>query len=147
MGWIKIMNEFDDYFKGLTALVESSFPRKCSCCGKTYATAESFLAETQKLPSGRSSLKEALEDDGTAIVEVFRNCICGSTLMDEFNSRRDDSSKGQARREIFDKVVDQLQKQPMSKELARAEVLKILQGKQSEVLDLVYKKKLIKKLL
>jgi len=140
MEWVKIMNEFDDYFKGLTAMVESSFPRKCGCCGKTYATAEIFLVETQNIPSGRSSLKEAQEDDGTAIVEVFRNCICGSTLMDEFNSRRDDSSKGQARRDAFDKVVAQLQKQPMSKELARAEVLKILHGEHSEVLDLLCKK-------
>jgi len=133
-------NEFDDYFKGLTAMLESPFPRKCSCCGKTYATAEIFLAETQNMPGGRSSLKEALEDDGTAIVEVFRNCVCGSTLMDEFNSRRDDSSKGQAKRATFDKLVSILNKQQISKELARAEVLKILHGEQSEVLGLLCKK-------
>jgi len=133
-------NEFDDCFKGLTAMFESSFPRKCSCCGKTYATAEIFLAETHNMPSGRSSLKEALEGDGTAIVEVFRNCVCGSTLMDEFNSRRDDSSKGKAKRATFDKLVSILNKQQISKELARGEVLKILHGEQSEVLDLLCKK-------
>ncbi|MDT8426378.1 MAG: hypothetical protein RQ733_10430 [Methyloprofundus sp.] len=134
------MNEFDDYFKGLTAMVESSFPRKCSCCGKSYATAESFLAETQNMSSGRSSLKESLEEDGTVIVEVFRNCVCGSTLMDEFNSRRDDSGKGQQRRATFDKLVSLLQKQQISKGVARAEVLKMLQGERSEVLDLLRKK-------
>lgn len=131
------MNDSDAYFSDLTVIVESSFPRKCSCCGKTYATAKSFLVETKNMPSGRSSLKEAIEEDGTTIVEVFRNCVCGSTLMDEFNSRRDESIEGQKRRETFDRLLMMLQQQQIAEEVARAEVLKVLHGEHSEHLNLL----------
>jgi len=128
-------NYFDNYFEGLTAILESSFPRTCSLCGKRYETAERFLTETHNMPQGRSSLKEALEEDGTAIVEVFRNCSCGSTLMDEFNSRRNYSALGKKRRVQFDKLLHFLQKKEIPTEKARLEILKVFNGEHSELLD------------
>lgn len=133
------MSQSENYLNGLTALVESSFPRQCTCCGKLYQSAEQFLSETHSQPSGRSSLKEALEEDGTVIVEVFRNCSCGSTLMDEFSSRRDDTEQGKKRRDTFTKLMDVLQERSISQEVARAEIIKILQGKHSDLLDLLRK--------
>jgi len=95
------MNKVSRNLIGLTAFIEKSFPKKCSVCGAIFQTADQFLTETQNMPNGRSSLKEALEEDGTEIVEVFRNCSCGSTLMEEFNSRRDNSTIGKERRAKF----------------------------------------------
>ena len=129
------MAKHDDYLNGLTALIESSFPKTCAVCGTTYQTAAQFLAETENMPNGRSSLKEVLEDDGTAIVEVFRNCPCGSTLMDEFNSRRDDSDLGQESRAKFNQLLIILQNQHISVELARTEILNLFKGEKSETLD------------
>jgi len=95
------MNKLSNNLVGLTAFIETSFPKKCSVCGATFKTAAQFLIETENMPNGRSSLKEAIEEDGMAIVEVFRNCSCGSTLMEEFNSRRDNSTIGKERRAKF----------------------------------------------
>lgn len=78
-----------------------TFPKKCNCCGRIYLTEAEFLQQTNDLNSGRSSLKQAEDDNGQVIVEVYRNCICGSTLMDEFQCRRDDSPEGQRKREVY----------------------------------------------
>jgi hypothetical protein len=87
------------------------------------------------MPNGRSSLKQALEEDGTVIMEVFRNCVCGSTLMDEFNSRRVNTELGQKNRAEFSRLLNDLQNQHFSVERARTELLNLLKGKKSEALD------------
>ncbi|WP_036300233.1 oxidoreductase [Methylomarinum vadi] len=129
------MTELANELRGLSALLESSFPKKCNVCGREYRTAQQFLQETRDLPSAKSCLKEAVEEDGTAIVEVFRNCICGSTLMDEFNNRRDDTKAGQRKREKFADLLQQLIKQGLDPQVARSELLKVLRGQPSQVLD------------
>ncbi|MDT4331444.1 hypothetical protein ACQE3D_14385 [Methylomonas sp. MS20] len=90
----------DHRFEGLRA-AQASFPRSCRTCGRVYNSAEDFLAQTVDLPAGNTGLREMLDDDDQAVVAVFRNCVCGSTLMDEFQSRRDDSPEGRARRAEF----------------------------------------------
>jgi len=129
------MNKTDDCLNGLITFIESSFPKKCATCGKVYPTSTQFLSETENMPHGRSSLKEALEEDGTAIVEVFRNCACGSTLMEEFNSRRVNSPLGQQTRAEFDRLLNMLKKQNIPIEIARTELVKLFKGKKSESLD------------
>ncbi|MCQ8103980.1 hypothetical protein NP590_07680 [Methylomonas sp. SURF-2] len=90
----------DDTFQGLKAL-PFKFPRTCGSCGRVYRTEAEFLEQTQALGNDRSPIKAAEDDDGRVILEVFRNCVCGSTLMDEFHSRRDNSPEGQRRREAY----------------------------------------------
>lgn len=116
-------------FEGLKALLESAFPKKCGNCGYVYETAEQFFMETQDMPRGHSSLKSVIEDDGMRIVEAFRNCRCGSTLMDEFGCRRDQSDKGAQRREAFDRMSILLQTRNISVAAARAEIVNFLHGK------------------
>lgn len=134
------MSISNDYFQGLSALFESSFPKKCAVCGKVYENSDQFLSETQNMPNGRSSLKEAIEDNGTAIVEVFRNCACGSTLMDEFNSRRDISSKGKNERIQFDNLLAILQQQGITTDIGRREILKFMHGRHSDIIDSIREK-------
>ncbi len=126
-----------ELFDGLNALAESAFPKSCACCGRTYNTAEEFLNETEKIPTATSSMKSALEEDGSTIVEVFRNCPCGSTLMDEFNDRRDMSEKGNHRRQHFNKMMDYLEQKGVSKEISRGELLKVLRGEKSKILSTI----------
>ncbi len=129
------MNGLANELNGLTALLESSFPKRCNTCGREYQTAQQFLRETQDLPRAKSCLKEAIEDDGTAIVEVFRNCICGSTLMDEFNNRRDVSKQGKNRRDKFAQLLDHLVERGLDRQTARFELLELLRGRPSKLLD------------
>lgn len=90
-----------ELFKGLKELSESAFPKKCANCGRLFESAEQFLLETQDINTSTTGLKQADDDDGSQILEVFRNCPCGSTLMEFFNDRRDLSDQGTKRRKKF----------------------------------------------
>ncbi|MDX1552116.1 MAG: hypothetical protein R3198_05795 [Marinobacter sp.] len=118
-------------FEGLQALSDSAFPKKCSNCGRLYHSPEEFLTRSQAIP-GKSGLKESLDDDDSTIVEVFRNCECGSTLLDFFEDRRDTSEKGNRRREVFGKMLVLLQDKGLSIEEAREELKGVMNGKPSE---------------
>ena len=127
-------SSFENFFKDLKALAESAFPKRCANCGRVYETAEQFIAETENINPERTGLKSSVDDDGTPIVEAFRNCVCGSTLMDFFSDRRDVSDKGLARRKKFGEMLDYLVTQGLEFEIARAELIKVLRGENSEVL-------------
>lgn len=132
------MNQLDNWdshlFSDLKALSESSFPKKCSLCGEVYMSSEQFVSKTDEI-SGRSGLKSSRDDSGGHIVQLFRNCICGSTLMECFNNRRDASKAGLKRRELFGRLMAILEKKGLPAGLARAELLKLIQGKHSRVLE------------
>lgn len=121
-------------FKDLKALSESSFPKKCSSCGKVYESSEQFVRNTAGI-AGRSGLKSSEGDCGDQIVELFRNCICGSTLMECFNDRRDLSQAGLNRRELFGRLIAMLEKKGLSAGQARTELLKLVLGEHSRVLE------------
>ncbi len=128
-------HQFDKLFAGLRALAESAFPKHCRNCGRTFDTAEEFLRETRQIGQDRTGLKQGKDDDDVTIVEVYRNCPCGSTLMDFFSDRRDRSEAGLRRREKFGKLVEQLLSIGWSRDLARTELLKVLRGEKSEKID------------
>ena len=96
-----------DLFSGLKALSDASFPKKCSLCGQEYASVEEYVQKTEDV-SGKSGLKKGYDDDDKPIVELFRNCVCVSTLMDCFNDRRDLSDGGLKRRELFGHLMGML---------------------------------------
>jgi hypothetical protein len=130
-----MMNAQD--FEGLKALLDSAFPKKCGNCGYVYETAEQFFLETQDMPRGRSSLKSAVEEDGATVVEAFRNCRCGSSLMDEFGCRRDASEKGRQQREAFDKMLALLLGRNIPEPIARSEIANFLRGKPNQLKSLL----------
>ena len=121
-------------YKGLQALSNSSFPKKCAMCGKRYETVDEYLLETQAIRQS-SGLKESFDDDDNPTVEVFRNCVGGSTLMDVFNNRRDLSPVGLNRRKKFAELLDRLTNAGFSAETAREELLKIMRGESSQLLN------------
>jgi len=126
---------YDELFKGLRALAESSFPKKCASCDRIFESADQFLKETHEINPSTTGLKQSEDDDGSKIVEVFRNCPCGSTLMDFFSDRRDFSEAGLKRREKFDTILRFLIENGLEKEIARAELIKVMRGNKSEVLS------------
>ena len=118
-GWIELKSRatimtqdetfYGHLFDGLRELAESSFPKKCASCGKVFESAKQFFLETQHINAATTGLKQAQDDDGSQIVEAFRNCLCGSTLMEFFNDRRDISEAGNIRRKKFDYLLNLLQ--------------------------------------
>jgi hypothetical protein len=127
-------NATADLFKDLKALSESSFPKKCASCGEVYESSEQFVQKTADV-AGRSGLKSGEGDSGDRIVELFRNCICGSTLMECFSDRRDLSKAGLKRRELFGRLLTMLENKGLPADQSRAELLKLIRGEQSDVLE------------
>lgn len=116
------------FFEGLQALAAAAFPKHCNNCGRVYHTADEFLQQTQAIRQSSTGLKQGFDDNNIAIVEAYRNCYCGSTLMDFFTDRRDVSDAGQHRRQLFNKLLPHLQEKGMDRAEARAYLLRVLLG-------------------
>jgi len=126
---------FEQLYSGLQALSNASFPKKCPTCNKVYETADIYIKETEALQTHNSGLSASYDPiDKQNIVELYRNCSCGSTLMDIFNDRRDLSPNGEKRRQIFQKTLNILIKSGLETGEARKEILKIMKGEPSEQL-------------
>lgn len=121
-------------FAGLQELSAGAFPKICPNCGRTYENLAQFLELTVPI-GGRSGLKSALDDDDTPVVELFRNCVCGSTLMDFCRSRRDESADGRRRRATFNQMLDVLERRGLRRDVAHDELLKLTRGERSELID------------
>jgi hypothetical protein len=128
-------NDDETLFANLRALEESTFPKDCRTCGRSYATAAEFATATFALTADRSGLKQTCDEDGKPIVELFRNCVCGSTLMSDFQDRRDFSPAGGKRRQRFDELLHLIQGRGIDGAVARRELLKLMRGQKSELLD------------
>ena len=127
-------HNLDMLYQGLKALVESAFPKKCPTCGALYADAGEFVAKTAMVGQQRSGLKQSRDDDDATIVELYRNCSCGSTLMECFGDRRDESDGGIERRQRFQQVLDEIVAADVEPALARREILKTMRGEDSPFL-------------
>lgn len=125
----------NELFRGLRALAESSFPKRCPSCGRMFETAEQFIEETALNNEASSGLKQSGTDDGEKIIEVYRTCPCGSTLMDVFADRRDHSDAGMRRRHRFDDMLNLFEDRGIDRDTARTELIKVMRGIKSEVLD------------
>lgn len=123
-------------YAGLQEIASGTFPKACAVCGRKYATIDDYVRQTGRV-FGRSGLKQTLDDDGRVVVELFRNCVCGSTLMDCFNNRRETSAEGTRRRQRFSELIELLIGEGMAREPAQQELLKVLRGEQSDILRML----------
>jgi len=74
-----------------------AFPLQCATCKKIYPERDSYLHNTQPLPKGDYS------KGVRSLIFEYRNCSCGSTIVCEVESERDDSAEGEIRRKEYDK--------------------------------------------
>lgn len=130
----------EDFYAGLRQLADSAFPKRCTLCGREYRDSAEFLAATLPLRTNSSGLKQSHDDDGQAIVELFRNCVCGSTLLESYWNRRDLSEAGTKRRKRFQDMVDKLVAAGCPAEMAHKELLKFVRGQPSDLLNLAKRK-------
>lgn len=120
------------FFVGLKALAEAAFPKRCNSCGRVFETAQQFITESKALRVGVTGLKQGYDDDERPIVEVYRNCPCGSTLMDLFSNRRDTSEEGGQRRQLFNTAKSYLISRGLSPSEARLCLIRLLRGDASD---------------
>lgn len=116
------------FYSGLKALAAAAFPKRCRNCGKVYATVQHFLDESNAVRPHSTGLKQSYDEHDVPLVELYRNCPCGSTLMDVFANRRDASPAGAQRRQLFDTSVNYLVQRGVSAQQARQCLLRLLRG-------------------
>ena len=114
--------------KEFSPLQVEAFPKKCQSCGKVYADEQQFLVETTSVAHAPSDIRSVRDDaeDSNIYLEVFRNCACGSTLMELFHSRRDLCEEGLTRRQLFDSMLTILLEAGHDRQEARAILLRQL---------------------
>ncbi len=129
-----MVDDLSDFYANLKDIAETTFPKTCSTCGTTYQNSADFLTKTKTVYGGKSGLKGSLDDNDQPIIELYRNCSCGSTLMNFFSDRRDNSENGNKRRAVFEKLLIQLEQKGVTRDKGRLEILKLLKGEESELL-------------
>lgn len=127
-------NLLKELYRGLSFIMTASFPKRCANCGSVFETAADFLERTAAA-GGASGLKESSDEAERPLVEVFRNCTCGSTLMEVCADRRDTSPSGLARRERFGELMKMLGEAGIEGPVARLELLKLMRGEASVLLE------------
>jgi hypothetical protein len=135
-----VTNNDKVFFAGLRELAESAFPKRCANCGREYQNAAEYLTATQPIRADSSGLKQSQDDDGQAIVDLFRNCVCGSTLLESFRNRRNLNEDGIKSRLRFQDMVGKLVATGCPAETARAELLKLMRGQPNDLLNLAKRK-------
>ncbi len=127
------------FYHDLQELVDTTFPKTCTKCGKVYETKAAFLTETIPVKDitleDRSGLFSLEGGPIETAVGLFRNCTCGTTLMADFRDRRDNSDNGQVRRLRFATLIDKLSEHGIARGDARLELLKVLHGETSSLID------------
>ncbi len=126
--------KLEELYAGLRSIAADSFPRHCPTCHRRFETAADFLSAATRPCYDSSGLRQSEDDDGQVLVEVFRNCPCGSTLVEVFRDRRDTSPKGLRRRRKFGQLLDMLTRQGVPRDTARTELLRLLSGEPSPLL-------------
>ena len=126
------------WFAGLKALAQDSFPKRCRNCGLEFASEADYFQQTQAIRPDITGLKAVHDDEVGPLVEVFRNCVCGSTLLVNCASRRDDSAAGRSRRRLFDELLGYLVQHGVERAQARDELLRVASGERSEALESWY---------
>ena len=121
-------------YEGLVAFSDGLFPKKCSNCGRVYKTAEDYIKETEPVHRGSGLQSFDYSKAGKPVVHLYRNCVCGSTLLTLFNDRRDKSEQGQKYRVMFDELLRKIVSKDIDPKNARLELLKVMRGEESEAL-------------
>lgn len=100
-------------------------PKLCAKCGVSFGTIAEFVAGTDGFPDS-SGLMDVTTKTGESYLALMRNCRCGTTLAVLCADQRDRSAPGTARRMQFGEMLEILSKHGLSKEAARAELLRTI---------------------
>ena len=126
-----------ELFASLRALVEATFPKRCRNCGREYADPAAFIAGTAPIRPGQAGFKAVLDAERHPVLELFRICACGSTLLESFHDRRNESPEGMRRRARFGSLLDKLAASGVDRATARRELLQMINGEQNSLFELI----------
>ena len=138
------MREIASLQQGLMTLIGTAFPRRCSNCGRVYESLEDFLNHAKPIP--RQHELKVIGNEGNPAAGLNRSCECGSTMLELVQERRDLSSDGKKRRQIFGQLMGILKEMGWSENDARSALIKTMNGEKSERLTALLKMDLYEKM-
>jgi hypothetical protein len=112
----------ESLYHGLKAIWETEFPKTCPKCTRVYQSFEEYLVDTLPLPESTGLMGYDIGNPGQQ-VGLFRNCVCGTTILAFCHDRRDLSEAGNRRRELFGELLDRLVDTGLSAQAARKKIL------------------------
>jgi hypothetical protein len=125
-------------YDGLQEIAQNQFPRHCGACGRTFRDADEFIRSTHALRNLKnehvSALQAAEDEHGQPAIQLYRNCPCGSTMLEFFQDRRDLSPAGQQRRKRFGELLEQMEQSGIDRALGRVELIRFLRGEESALI-------------
>ncbi|MEH6626206.1 MAG: oxidoreductase [Motiliproteus sp.] len=124
--------KFSELFEGLKALIEHGFPKECDGCGAVYENIEQFVELTNPVDSD-TGLKSR-DEQGSADVEMVRQCNCGQSLCAVCEDRRSCNPMALKRRDLFEHLLGILTEGGMPRKMAKSEILKVMRGEPSQLL-------------
>ncbi len=125
----------ESLYQGLKAIWDTEFPKTCPKCGRVYQCFEEYLVDTVPLPQSSGLMGYDIGSPGQQ-VGLFRNCLCGTTVLAFCHDRRDTSEAGNRRRELFGELLDRLVDTGLSAQVARIKLLKALRTNPEQMDDL-----------
>lgn len=127
--------------RDLLTIAKESFPKHCSC-GRSYENLDEFIAGTESVEDGRGLF---VDDDyaSGSVVDLIRNCPCGSTLMVAFETRRDHSTGGDKCRTIFGQLHEFFTACGLDAITVRNELLKTAKGEISPLLETAFSERVM----
>lgn len=125
---------YNETYGQLKAFDTESFPKTCRNCGKVYDSAKAFIADTNPAKTD-SALKQSYDEHGEVVVELFRDCQCGSTLMNPFYSRRGSGDLASKCRHEFDQLIKHMTANGHTHATAGEELRHVITGGYADILD------------
>lgn len=138
------MKEIASLQQGLMTLIGTAFPRRCSNCGRVYESLDQFLNHAKPLP--RHNELKVIGNEGNPAAGLNRSCVCGSTMLELVQERRDLSEEGEKRRRVFGQLMGILKEMGWSENDARSALIKTMNGEKSERLAALLKMSLYEKM-
>jgi hypothetical protein len=115
-------------FEDLKSKFYNEFPKTCASCDRVYDTLDDFINRTRPIAQG-SGVLDAINHPQRKIFDLWRDCICGSTMMMVCDERRDLSEKGIKIRESIGGILNDLMARGLNYEEAKSKILSLIYGK------------------
>lgn len=128
--------------QGLTMLLDTAFPCRCSSCGRVYESLDDFVSHAEPIPKTRG-LKAMSAAMASPIEALNRRCACGSTMQQLVQERRSLTPEGRRRRKVFGELMALLASEGWAESDARAALLMTMRGEKSERLSALMRKEIL----
>lgn len=121
------------FYKGLHAVTGFAFPQECPKYELRFKSVEQFIERTSPVKDLQDCF-ESYDPQHRHIIEIIRRCPCGKVILEEFFTRREDTTEGIEHRAEFSHFLKELCAAGVSESAVRSELMKVSKGRPSSLI-------------